>query len=151
MTEKMKQFIQIVQEDEQRAKALFFSEAFKNEYLEENSREKEIYHQLLLGRNRGQILEEFLICIGAKEPAVLRPEKDAYEIRRVNAVEPLYVKIYKEGSGFVQGKIRLDSTFLSLQKTEFSEEDFVEGVLTIPVLFSDAREESRGILMVSAP
>ena len=55
MTEKMKQFIQIVQEDEQRAKALFFSEAFKNEYLEENSREKEIYHQLLLGRNRGQI------------------------------------------------------------------------------------------------
>ena len=93
MTEKMKQFIQIVQEDEQRAKALFFSEAFKNEYLEENSREKEIYHQLLLGRNRGQIFEEFLICIGAKEPAVLRPEKDAYEIRRVNAVEPLYVKI----------------------------------------------------------
>ena len=92
-----------------------------------------------------------MICIGAKEPAVLRPEKDAYEIRRVNAVEPLYVKIYKEGSGFVQGKIRLDSTFLSLQKTEFSEEDFVEGVLTIPVLFSDAREESRGILMVSAP
>lgn len=151
MTEKMKQFIQIVQEDEQRAKALFFSEAFKNEYLEENSREKEIYHQLLLGRNRGQIFEEFLICIGAKEPAVLRPEKDAYEIRRVNAVEPLYVKIYIEGSGFVQGKIRLDSTFLSLQKTEFSEEDFVEGVLTIPVLFSDAREESRGILMVSAP
>ena len=95
MTEKMKQFVQIVQEDEQRAKTLFFSEAFKNEYLEENSREKEIYHQLLLGRNRGQIFEEFLICIGAKEPAVLRPEKVAYEIRRVNAVEPLYVKIHK--------------------------------------------------------
>lgn len=151
MTEKMKQFIQIVQEDEQRAKALFFSEAFKNEYLEEDSREKEIYHQLLLGRNRGQIFEEFLVCTGAKVPAVLRPEKDTYEIQRLNAVEPLYVKIRKEGSGYVQGKIHLESTFLSLEKTEFAEDDFEDGVLTIPVTFLDAREESRGILTVSAP
>lgn len=151
MTEKMKQFIQIVQEDEQRAKALFFSEAFKNDYLEEGSREKEIYHQLLLGRNRGQILEEFLICAGGKEPAVLRPEKEVYEIRRLNAVEPMNVRIRKEGQGYVHGRIHLDSTFLSIEKTEFTEEDFQDGILTVPVTFLDAQEESRGILSVYTP
>lgn len=151
MTEKMKKFMQIVQEDEQRAKALFFSEAFRHEYLEEDSREKEIYHQLLLGRNRRQIFEEFLICAGGKEPAVLKPEKEAYEIRRLNSVEPLYVKIRKEGAGYVRGKIRLESTFLSTEKTEFTEEDFEQGVLTIPVMFLDAEEESRGILTVYTP
>ena len=151
MTEKMKQFIQIVQEDEQRAKALFFSEAFKNDYLEEGSREKEIYHQLLLGRNRGQILEEFLICAGGKEPAVLKPEKEVYEIRRLNAVEPMNVKIRKEGKGYVHGRIHLESTFLSIEKTEFTDEDFKDGVLTIPVMFLEAEEESRGILTVHTP
>jgi hypothetical protein len=153
MTEKMKQFIQIVQEDEQRAKALFFSEAFKNDYLEEGSREKEIYHQLLLGRNRGQILEEFLICAGGKEPAVLRPEKEVYEIRRLNAVEPMNVRIRKEGQGYVHGRILLliSAGYTALAVTEFTEEDFQDGILTVPVMFLDAQEESRSILTVYTP
>lgn len=37
------------------AKTLFFSEAFKEEYLKDRREEKELYHQLLLGRNRNQI------------------------------------------------------------------------------------------------
>ena len=60
MSESLENFTNIVKEDIKEAKTLFFSEAFKEEYLKDRREEKELYHQLLLGRNRNQILEEFL-------------------------------------------------------------------------------------------
>lgn len=56
MSESLENFTNIVKEDIKEAKTLFFSEAFKEEYLKDRREEKELYHQLLLGRNRNQIL-----------------------------------------------------------------------------------------------
>ena len=58
MSESLENFTNIVKEDIKEAKTLFFSEAFKEEYLKDRREEKELYHQLLLGRNRNQILAE---------------------------------------------------------------------------------------------
>ena len=68
MSESLENFTNIVKEDIKEAKTLFFSEAFKEEYLKDRREEKELYHQLLLGRNRNQILEEFLLSSGQKKP-----------------------------------------------------------------------------------
>ena len=54
MSESLENFTNIVKEDIKEAKTLFFSEAFKEEYLKDRREEKELYHQLLLGRNRNQ-------------------------------------------------------------------------------------------------
>ena len=49
MSESLENFTNIVKEDIKEAKTLFFSEAFKEEYLKDRREEKELYHQLLLG------------------------------------------------------------------------------------------------------
>ena len=67
MSEQLQSFAEMVKEDKDRAKALFFSETFKKEYLENDTKRQDVYHQLLMGRNREQILEEFLITAELKE------------------------------------------------------------------------------------
>ena len=44
MSESLENFTNIVKEDIKEAKTLFFSEAFKEEYLKDRREEKELYH-----------------------------------------------------------------------------------------------------------
>ena len=84
MSESLENFTNIVKEDIKEAKTLFFSEAFKEEYLKDRREEKELYHQLLLGRNRNQILEEFLLSSGQKKPVLLSAAKTIYQATIMN-------------------------------------------------------------------
>ena len=61
MSESLENFTNIVKEDIKEAKTLFFSEAFKEEYLKDRREEKELYHQLLLKQESdlGGIFAEF--------------------------------------------------------------------------------------------
>ena len=93
MSESLENFTNIVKEDIKEAKTLFFSEAFKEEYLKDRREEKELYHQLLLGRNRNQILEEFLLSSGQKKPVLLSAAKTIYQATITNLDEPLEIKV----------------------------------------------------------
>ena len=63
MSESLENFTNIVKEDIKEAKTLFFSEAFKEEYLKDRREEKELYHQLFAGEKQesdlGGIFAEF--------------------------------------------------------------------------------------------
>ena len=151
MSEQLQSFINMAKEDKKRAKALFFSESFKEDYLEECKEYREIYHQLLLGRNREQILEEFLITIGGKEPVRLIAVKDKYFISRAQLDEPLTIFVKKEGWGYVGGKISTESSFLSLEKESFEEADFEDGFMNLYVYLNDLPEDgSRSTIEISA-
>lgn len=119
MSESLENFTNIVKEDIKEAKTLFFSEAFKEEYLKDRREEKELYHQLLLGRNRNQILEEFLLSSGQKKPVLLSAAKTIYQATIMNLDEPLEIKVKREGWGYLVGRIKSDGTFLSLHKNTF--------------------------------
>ena len=131
MSESLENFTNIVKEDIKEAKTLFFSEAFKEEYLKDRREEKELYHQLLLGRNRNQILEEFLLSSGQKKPVLLSAAKTIYQATIMNLDEPLEIKVKREGWGYLVGRIKSDGTFLSIHKNTFQAEDFEDGTLTI--------------------
>lgn len=151
MSEQLQSFINMVREDKKRAKALFFSESFKEDYLEKCKEYKEIYHQLLLGRNKEQILEEFLITIGSKEPVCLSAMKNKYFISRGHLDEPLEISVKKEGWGYIEGKISTDNSFLSLEKDSFEEADFENGIMTLYVYLSDLPEDgSQSIIKISS-
>ena len=131
MSKSLENFTNIVKEDLKGAKTLFFSETFKEEYLKENREEKELYHQLLLGRNRNQILEEFLLSAGVKKPVLLNTIKTRYQATIKNLDEPLEIKVRREGWGYIVGRIKNEGKFLSLHKNGFQAEDFEDGMLTI--------------------
>ncbi len=129
----LQNFVNILKEDKKRAKALFFSESFKKEYLENYPEYQDVYHQLLLGRNREQILEEFLITAGQKEAVHLSAAKTLWRITKNNMDEPLMITIKKNGWGYLEGKVKVQGDFLALEKDTFVEADFVDNLLEIPV------------------
>ncbi|MBU5459715.1 DUF5717 family protein [Anaerostipes sp. MSJ-23] len=133
----LQNFVNILKEDKKRAKALFFSESFKKEYLENYPEYQDVYHQLLLGRNREQILEEFLITAGQKEAVHLSAAKTLWRITKNNMDEPLMITIKKNGWGYLEGKVKVQGDFLALEKDTFVEADFVDNLLEIPVYLDD--------------
>ena len=116
MSESLEKFTNIAKEDQQRAKTLFFSEAFKEEFLKDKQKEKQLYHQLLLGRNRDQILEEFLLSAGQKSPVLLDVTKTMYHATITNLDEPLEITVRKDGWGYIAGRIKTEGKFITLHK-----------------------------------
>lgn len=133
MSESLENFTNIVKEDYQGAKTLFFSDAFQEKYLKDKEKEKNTYHQLLLGRNRDQILEEFLLSVDQKSPVLLDATKTMYHATISNLDEPLEITVRKDGWGYIVGRIKSDGKFISLHKDTFRAEDFEDGQLTIYV------------------
>lgn len=137
MSELLGKFTNMVKEDKKRAKALFFSESFKEEFLETSLEYGEVYHQLLLGRNREQILEEFLVTAGEKEPVHLSAIKNKYQITMDHFDEPLILYVKKEGWGYIEGKIVADGDFLSVEEESFTDSDFEDGIMKLHVYLTD--------------
>lgn len=113
MSEQLQSFAEMVKRDKQRAKALFFSETFKEEYLGKDPERQAVYHQLLMGRNREQILEEFLITAKLKDPVRLTAAKRKYQIFQWNLDDPLKITVKREGWGYIEGRITIRGNFLS--------------------------------------
>ena len=102
MSEQLQTFTEMLKEDRNRAKALFFSESFKEKYLGQHPEYQDVYHQLLMGRNREQILEEFLITAKQKKPVRLTAAKQKYQIFQWNLDDPLKITVKREGWGFIE-------------------------------------------------
>ena len=149
MSESLEKFTSIAKEDHQRAKTLFFSEAFKEEFLKDKQKEKQLYHQLLLGRNRDQILEEFLLSTDQKSPVLLDVTKTMYHATIANLDEPLEITIRKDGWGYIAGRVKTEGKFITLHKDTFHAEDFEDGQMTIYVdLKTIPRDGDRDHLIV---
>lgn len=141
MSEQLQSFAEMVKEDKDRAKALFFSETFKKEYLENDTKRQDVYHQLLMGRNREQILEEFLITAELKEPVRLTAAKRKYQIFQWNLDDPLKITVKREGWGYMEGRIRVRGDFLSAAEEGFTGEDFEDGFFHLPVYLERIPED----------
>ena len=149
MSESLEKFTSIAKEDHQRAKTLFFSEAFKEEFLKDKQKEKQLNHQLLLGRNRNQILEEFLLSTDQKSPVLLDVTKTMYHATIANLDEPLEITIRKDGWGYIAGRVKTEGKFITLHKDTFHAEDFEDGQMAIYVdLKTIPRDGDRDHLIV---
>ncbi len=83
MKEQLEQFYELAKNNIQEAKRIFFDESFKRDYLESTDGKSPdytaYYDELLKGKNRGQILEEFLIYVCGKRPVTFEAEQECYE------------------------------------------------------------------------
>jgi hypothetical protein len=77
MKENLNLFFETAKLNKEEAKRIFFGGNFKEYYLQNEPKLRWEYDQLLEGREQNQILDEFLVCAGVKEPA--RLEQDAEE------------------------------------------------------------------------
>lgn len=109
MKENLSLFLEIAKSDRQEAKRIFFGEHFKEYYLQEKPRLQAVYTRLMQGKNRNQILEEFLICAGAKEPVRFALEKERYTIAGQQPL--LSIPIIQKNWGYEEITIHSPASF----------------------------------------
>jgi hypothetical protein len=79
MKENLNLFLETAQSNREEAKRIFFGEKFKDYYLQGEDKLREEYDQLLYGKNQNQILDEFLVCAGAKAPEIEKEDHPSEE------------------------------------------------------------------------
>ncbi|MDO4169578.1 MAG: DUF5717 family protein [Lachnospiraceae bacterium] len=106
MKENLSLFLEIAKSDRQEAKRIFFGDHFKEYYLQDKPRLEKIYTQLMQGKNRNQILEEFLICAGAKSYVRFEIEKEVYTVKKQQST--ISIPITQQNWGYEEITIRSD-------------------------------------------
>lgn len=106
MKENLSLFLEIAKSDRQEAKRIFFGEHFKEYYLQDKPRLEKVYMQLMQGKNRNQILEEFLICAGAKKYVCFEVEKEVYLVTKQQS--SISIPITQKNWGYEEISIRSD-------------------------------------------
>lgn len=102
-----------------------------------------------MGRNRDQILEEFLLSTDQKSPVLLDVTKTMYHATIANLDEPLEITIRKDGWGYIAGRVKTEGKFITLHKDTFHAEDFEDGQMAIYVdLKTIPRDGDRDHLIV---
>ncbi|MCQ2491774.1 MAG: DUF5717 family protein [Lachnospiraceae bacterium] len=121
MKEHLNEFLEIAKNDIQEAKRIFFGSDFKREYLEgAGTFLPAYYEELLKGKNRNQILEEFLIYTKSKNPVTFEAEKDIYEF---GTEEELSITLIMNGWGYEELSLESDY-YVGLSKTLITTEFF---------------------------
>lgn len=138
MKENLSLFLEAAKLNIQEAKRIFFGENFKKFYLQEETELRNIYDQLMMGKNRNQILEEFLICTGAKERVSFEIEKEEYQVSRDQ--EYLQIPIHQKNWGYEEMDVRV-YPHLKTEASLITTEQFQDMTYELCVDLRNASEE----------
>ena len=138
MKENLSLFLEAAKLNIQEAKRIFFGENFKKFYLQEETELRNIYDQLMMGKNRNQILEEFLICAGAKERVSFEIEKEEYQVSRDQ--EYLQIPIHQKNWGYEEMDVRV-YPHLKTEASLITTEQFQDMTYELCVDLRNASEE----------
>ncbi|MDO4942175.1 MAG: DUF5717 family protein [Lachnospiraceae bacterium] len=149
MKENLSLFLELAKSDKEEAKRIFFGKTFKEYYLQNESELRAEYDMLLEGQDQNQILEEFLVCAGAKEPKVfenLGDEDHAKGKLKDEVVAPDVEKGVKEKVieyylAFRCGRLNLHDFCLKAYEQILDEESMEAELFRFELAMLDGREE----------
>lgn len=130
MKENMSLFLECAKENWEEAKHQFFSDSFKKCTLQGEHTLQEQYECLLIGQDRDQILEEFLICAGAKEPVFFSLEETTFTMPRCGGTGSIGIRQENWGYGTFEVKA---PEYIKVSDTEFNTVQWEEGTGTIDI------------------
>ncbi len=128
------QFAGLAKENWAGAEELFFDSRFGEALFCRAGRQRVLYRMLAGTKTRGHALEEFLVAAGKKKP--VRVSAQAEELSYRAAGYPFMDKLVfqKDEWGFVCFELSCSAAFISLTRTSFSSEDFVNGCAEIEMI-----------------
>lgn len=109
MKENLGLFLEAAKKNIQEAKRIFFGKNFKNFYLQDEPELQATYDLLMMGKDQNQILEEFLVCTGAKERVQFDIEQENYVVSGEEKF--LSIKIHQKNWGYEELEIHTDPCF----------------------------------------
>lgn len=120
-------FANLAQVNWSEARDLFSSPEFYNAVIKNEPKYEVAYQQLLLGPNKEQAMEEFLVLIRKKKSCDFSVSAKTLElsVRNENLMEPLIIS--KKQWGYMRLAVSSSANYLKLSKANIENEDFVNG------------------------
>ena len=149
MKENLSLFLELAKSDTEEAKRIFFGKTFKEYYLQDEPKLRVEYDMLLEGQDQNQILEEFLVCAGAKEPKVLENPDTDQKKAETEAVAPISKKsvsemIMEDYLAFRCGRMNLHDFCQKAYEQTLEEESVLANLFRFELAVLDGREEEAG-------
>ena len=123
--ENLDAFIQLAQQDFQKAYLLFLSSGFKKMLAQEAHQWISLYEGLMVPGVSYSSLEEFLIGIQAKKAIHISLEKESAAFGKIYQPQKESVTITKDTWGFLRFTISTDAEFLSIQRPVVTTDEFI--------------------------
>ncbi len=117
-------FANLAKTDWNEAVHLFYSKEFINVFQGNDSQYESLYRGLSSARMNEQNVEEFLISINKKQPVYFLLDQDEVRIDFAGTLHDNTIIITRNGWGFCNLHADIDGDFITLDKTELTEESF---------------------------
>lgn len=149
MKENLSLFLELAKSDKEEAKRIFFGKTFKEYYLQDESELRIEYDMLLEGQDQNQILEEFLVCAGAKEPKAFENLNDQGNTREELKDKAIVLDTEKSGKekvmeyylAFRCGRMNLHDFCQKAYEQILDEESMEADLFRFELAMLDGREE----------
>lgn len=124
-------FGRLAKRDWERALGLFEHQEFTEAPFMQDARNRAVYDGLKGRPGRGNLLEEFLVALGAKEPVRLSMDAKDRRYEALQAVTEDRLEVRSSGWGFVSVQAETDCPFIELLTTKVTNGDFLNGCVSI--------------------
>lgn len=112
---------------------LFYSDEFLSVFKGNDAQYKKVYLGLSHFYGNEQNVEEFLMSINKKQAVEYIPERDTIVIHDPSTITEEYVNITRNGWGYTSLHVETEGSFVSVSKSEITDNDFLGNFLSFPV------------------
>lgn len=129
------EFADLTAENWVEARELLFCEDFYNVFLKDDIHLREVYYELIKGKERDCILEEFLKAAGCKEVIKLQCEEEKITLNEEEKHKDICIK--KTEWGYIKGNVRMKKGCFGVSCQNFTTSDFNDETLCIHVFVEE--------------
>ncbi|MGN1170795.1 MAG: DUF5717 family protein [Lachnospiraceae bacterium] len=121
------------------AVSLFYSEDFIQIFEGNDRQYRNVYRGLSVPPEKEQRVEEFLLQVKKKQPVEYFTDQEGIQLTSLEKTVEESLALTKDGWGYVNLYVELNGDFLSSEKMQLSDNDFLGNVCHYPVLISHDR------------
>ena len=118
-------FTNLAKTDWKQARQLFMSDGFSEILSGHDAQYLSVYRGLRNSPDSGRALEEFLIATRKKQPVVFMPDQTEIRMESPDILMEESLSITRNGWGYTSLTVTADGAFLSVDRQELKEADFV--------------------------
>ena len=148
MRENLNLFLETAKINKEEAKRIFFGKNFKEYYLQKEETLRTKYDLLQSGKDKEQILEEFLVCVGVSDKKIfpLEEEKTVTKTKEIEEKKEVVKKsVWEELEecylSFRCGNIKLDEFCSEVYERTFEENSAIASLIRLQLALLQNRKE----------
>ena len=132
-------FAGLARRDQETALRLFEYQDFTEAPFMQDLHVRTLYDGLKGRINRPNLLEEFLVALGVKDPVTLKVGRQTRTYDNIRTSVQDFLEVKSSTWGYVQFEVSADGDFIELPRRTFGQADFQDGVCRMPFTINPDR------------